>query len=95
MSDTETLARDLRETAANLSAYIEQRAQEIAGPRIAAAEQAAAERVADVEDGAAVASRRYKDLIAELRRQLDVQLRFQEQHIRGRCAPVALEGTSR
>lgn len=68
-------ARKLAETTANLDAYIERRAQEIAAPRIAAAERAARERIAEVEHEAALARQRWDDLETELRRQVETAWR--------------------
>jgi hypothetical protein len=63
-------ARRLAETTANLDAYIERRAQEIAAPRITAAEKQARELVAAVWHTAAFDRRRSQDLVAELRRHI-------------------------
>ena len=60
----------LERTIANLDAYIEQRAREIANPRIAATEQDAAEQVANAEQERDQRQQRSEDLVAELRRQL-------------------------
>ena len=72
------LTETLREVAANLDAYIERRAQEIAAPRIAAVEQQAREQIADLNKKAIAARQRASDLEAELRRQLDAQIRRAE-----------------
>jgi transcriptional regulator with XRE-family HTH domain len=72
------LVRTLAETTANLDAYIERRAQEIAAPRIAAVEQQAREQIADLNKKAIAARQRASDLEAELRRQLDAQVRRAE-----------------
>jgi DNA-binding GntR family transcriptional regulator len=71
-------ARRLAETTANLDAYIERRAQEIAAPRIAAVEQQARKQIADLNKKAIAARQRASDLEAELRRQLDAQVRRAE-----------------
>jgi uncharacterized membrane protein YccC len=71
-------ARRLAETTANLDAYIEERAQEIADQRIAEARQEFLEIRTDMEQEAASARQRSDDLIAELRRQLAVQVRRAE-----------------
>jgi hypothetical protein len=71
----DSLAAALEATTSNLAVYIEQRAAEIADPRIAEAEQRAAATVADLEGRHAVDLRRWSDLERELRRQLDAQLR--------------------
>ena len=65
-----TLAQALAETTANLDAYIERRAQEIAAPRIAAIEHDARERIAEVERQSAFDRQRASDLEAELRRHI-------------------------
>ncbi|MEU3455601.1 hypothetical protein ABZ671_18670 [Micromonospora sp. NPDC006766] len=64
-----SLANALRDTTANLAAYIEQRAQEIAAPRIAEVERDAAERVAAAEGERDANARRFHDVEKEFRRQ--------------------------
>jgi transcriptional regulator with XRE-family HTH domain len=71
----EPLAAELRVVTANLAAFIEARAAEIADPRILEAEQRAAFIVADLTGRHAVERQRWAALEAELRRQLDAQLR--------------------
>lgn len=66
----ESLAQALATVTANLDAYIERRAQEIAAPRITIAEKQARELVAAVWHTAAFNHRRQKDLEHELRRQV-------------------------
>ncbi|MCG5464325.1 hypothetical protein MED01_002491 [Micromonospora sp. MED01] len=71
MSETaqpDRLAADLAATTANLAEYIEQRAQQLARPRIARAERAAAERVAEVEQGREIDQQRWTEVERELRR---------------------------
>jgi hypothetical protein len=63
------------ETSANLAAYVEQCAQEIAAPRVAEAERAAAAALVDIEQTATFEKQRADDLIAEFRRVLAVQER--------------------
>jgi hypothetical protein len=74
----ESLAQALAETTANLDAYIERRAQEIAAPRIAAVEQETREQIANLNKQAIAARQRASGLEAELRRQLDAQVRRAE-----------------
>lgn len=69
------LAAALQATTANLAAYIEQRAAEIADPRIAEADRSASSRVAELEEAHAFDRQRWSDLERELRRQLDAQLK--------------------
>ncbi|GAA4208996.1 hypothetical protein GCM10022252_74870 [Streptosporangium oxazolinicum] len=73
---TDTLAHDLvdslRMVTADLNAHIEDRAQEIAAPRIAQAEREAADRVAEVESTLTYERQRHEDLLVELRRQFAV-----------------------
>lgn len=76
----DSLAAALEATTANLAAFIEQRAAEIANPRIAAAEQAAADAVADLEGRHAAERERWTALEAEFRRQLDAQIRQVQWH---------------
>ncbi|MBM0201884.1 hypothetical protein JNW90_01275 [Micromonospora sp. STR1s_5] len=64
-----SLATALRDTTANLAAYIEQRAQEIAAPRIAEIERDAAERIAAAESERDVTTRRFAGVEREFRRQ--------------------------
>jgi hypothetical protein len=76
----EDLAATLQAATANLTAYIEQRAAELAEPRIAEAERLAAERVSALSGTYEADRRRWSDLEAELRRQLDAQIRQVEHH---------------
>lgn len=57
--------------ARDLKAYIEVRADEIAGPLITATQERAAERISEVERDAAFEKQRHADLERELRRQLN------------------------
>jgi hypothetical protein len=84
----EVLAADLRAATANLSAWIEARAAELAAAQVAEARAIADARCAAYEQAFAVERRRHGDLEAELRRQLDGKVRWQEQHVRGRCVPA-------
>ncbi|MEU8378263.1 DNA translocase FtsK [Streptosporangium sp. NPDC048865] len=82
MTDTLTthdLADSLRAATADLNAYIERRAQEIAAPRIAQAEADAAARIAELESTAAAERQRHEDLLAEMRRQFQVTERRHDQ----------------
>lgn len=76
----DSLAAALEATTANLATYIEDRASGIANPRIAAAERAAADTIADLEGRHAFDRQRWSDLEAELRRQLDAQIRQVQWH---------------
>jgi len=62
----------LADMIAGLDDHIRARADQIAAPRIAAAEAAASARIAEVEQQAATQAQRDADLIAELRRHLVV-----------------------
>ena len=62
-----SLAQALREVTANLDAYIERRAQELATPHIEAAER----EIREVRRQAASEKQRLDDLVAELRRQVE------------------------
>ena len=64
--------------ARDLQAYIEARADEIAGPLITATQERAAERVAEVERNAAFEKQRHADLEKELRRQLDAAVKSRD-----------------
>jgi DNA-binding GntR family transcriptional regulator len=72
------VTRRLAETTANLDAYIEERANEIADRRITEARQEFLEIRTDMEQEAASARQRSEDLVAELRRQLAIQVRRAE-----------------
>ena len=74
LDDAVAVAVALRETTANLAAYIAEQAEQIAAPRIAAAEAAAAEQLADQRGRYEARLTRAADLEAELRRQLTVKL---------------------
>jgi len=77
----------LGEMIAGLDDHIAARAEEIAAPLIAAAEAAAAARIAEVEQQVANRARRDADLIAELRRQLELTIRAVEAaHHRAKAA---------
>lgn len=91
MPDLEAVAASLAETAANLDAHIQRRAQEIASPRIADIEYKAYEQVSRAGTRHAHETRRKDDLIAELRRQLDAAVRTNERlHREGKDAKEAI-----
>ncbi|MBC9000484.1 hypothetical protein [Micromonospora aurantiaca (nom. illeg.)] len=88
-----SLANALRDTTANLSAYIEQRAHEIAAPRIAKIEQEAAARVAAAESERDVNARRFNDVEVEFRRQYKaLETRRDELAWAARYLPAGLRG---
>ncbi|MGP3917655.1 winged helix-turn-helix domain-containing protein [Nonomuraea sp. 10N515B] len=64
------LAQVLRDSIANLSAYIEDRAAELARPRIAAIRREAEQRIAELEGALAAERQRRQDLATETRRQV-------------------------
>jgi hypothetical protein len=68
----------LAEMIGNLNEHIEQRGQEIAKPRIAAAREEYLEIRADMEQEAAINKQRSEDLVVELRRQLNHAVRRAE-----------------
>lgn len=72
MTTPEISVDRLADMIAGLEAHIQARAEEIAAPRIAAAEAAAAARIAEVEQRAVHQAQRDADLITELRRHLVV-----------------------
>ena len=78
MADLDALADRLAATVADLQAYIEARANEIAGPLITATQEKATGQVAEVEHAAAFQKQRDDDLIAELRRQLDAAVKSRD-----------------
>lgn len=82
------LAADLRAATANLSAWIETRAAELAAADVERAQALADARCEAYEQAFAVERQRHGDLEAELRQQLDVMVRWQERHVRGRCVPA-------
>lgn len=84
----EALAADLRAATANLSAWIEARAAELAAVEVQRAQAIADARCEAYEQAFAVERRRHGDLEAELRRQLDGLDRWQKDHVRGRCVPA-------
>jgi hypothetical protein len=75
MSDADRLAAALVDTTANLARHIERRADEIAGPRIDAIEMAGQQQVGEMAAQLAALRQRKDDLIVELRRQLDAQVK--------------------
>ncbi len=78
MADAEALAGQLAATVADLQAYIEVRADEIAGPLVTATQEKAAEQIAELEHEAAMQKQRDGDLITELRRQLDAAVKSRD-----------------
>jgi hypothetical protein len=72
------LAESLSATVRDLQAYIEVRADEIAGPLITATRQRAEEELGAVRAAAARERQRNEDLIAELRRQLDAAVKSRD-----------------
>jgi DNA segregation ATPase FtsK/SpoIIIE-like protein len=76
---TDDVTARLLEITANLNAYIEARAAEIAAPRIAAAEEQAKREVADLKAQHASEIQRLEDLVGELRRQIQPLARHVEQ----------------
>lgn len=75
MADLEALAAQLAAMIDGLQQHIEERAAEIAGPRIAMAEQEAARTIAETRAAAARQKQRHDDLETELRRQLDASVK--------------------
>lgn len=73
--DLNALAASLADTAAGIDAYIERRAQEIAEPQILAAQLRAKTRMDEQDRETRFEMQRKSDLIAELRRQLNAQIR--------------------
>lgn len=69
----------LQATITELDSYVERRAEQIAQPRIAIAEQAAADTVARLGEEHAAELARLRDLESELRRVLAVRDRMYEQ----------------
>ncbi|MER5649640.1 DNA translocase FtsK [Streptosporangium sp. NPDC002524] len=95
-ADPRDLATTLHEATANLHAYIEHRAEEIAAPRIAQAEAATAAQAAEMKTNFDFEMRRLGDLRDELRRHLLVmeqqneQLRWLAQYLPEPLKPLAL-----
>jgi len=84
MAEIGDVTARLVEVTANLNAYIETRAQEIAAPRIAAVEERAAREIAELKAQHAAAQQRSEDLLKELRRQINALDRHMNQ-----CPEVA------
>jgi hypothetical protein len=84
----EQLAADLAAATANIDAWVQARAADVADARVVVVEEAAAARVAAYEQAFAVERRRHTGLEAELRKQLEAQLRWQASHVRNRCMPA-------
>lgn len=91
MPRPEDMVRDLREVIANLTAYVHATAEEIAAPQIAAACEEAEQRVAEAESRLGMELQRQGDLVAELRRQLDVQIRMVESAARDARSRAAMD----
>jgi len=77
-TDLNALAASLADTALNLADYIERRAREIAEPRVQRAETWANEQISRLREERAFDNQRKDDLIRELRRQLDAQVKQNE-----------------
>jgi hypothetical protein len=77
-SDLTALAASLADVSLNLADYIERRAREIAEPRIQRAETWANEQINRLHEEHRAENRRKDDLIRELRRQLDAQVKQNE-----------------
>jgi len=82
------LAADLAAATANLTGWIEDRAAELAAGLVADAEAIADGRCAALEQTYAAERKRHLDLEAELRHQLERQIGWQANHVRGRCQPA-------
>lgn len=78
LTDLDALASRLADTTANLDTYIAERAEAIAAPKIAEIQSAAAARLAEQQIDYERRLERATDLVAELRRQLDIQLRLRK-----------------
>lgn len=75
LTDLAAAAASLAATVASLEEFIERRAQEIAEPAIADAEFKAFEQMSKLGTRHAHETQRTDDLIAELRRQIDAQVK--------------------
>lgn len=73
-----TLADTLAATVRDLDGHIQRRAEEIAEPQILAARLDAKNRLDDMERETRIELQRKSDLVAELRRQLDAQVKANE-----------------
>jgi hypothetical protein len=83
MTAADKLADGLIEITANLARYVEEQAQLIARPKIAAAEQAFVKRAAHMQAGFDQREQRSGELIGELRRRVASLERQQERsHLR-------------
>jgi hypothetical protein len=78
---TEALAAQLAETVARLDGYIQRRAEDLAAPQIAEARRTEREAVDDLTARYEADHRRSQDLVDELHRQLDVQLRMVDRYL--------------
>lgn len=98
MTTPEDLVGQLLEVSSNLQDHIEARAQEIAAPRIQAAEDDAEQKVTDLMARHDAEVRRLEGLIAELRRQIKPLVRQSDELARIRRAEreaAAKEGESK
>ncbi|MEU7591172.1 hypothetical protein AB0A95_33370 [Micromonospora sp. NPDC049230] len=86
----EALAADLRAATANLTGWIEARAAELAALEVQRVQAIADARCEAYEQAFAVERARHTGLEVELRRQLEFKIRWQEEHVRGRCVPADL-----
>lgn len=77
-TDLNALAASLADVTLSLSDYIERRAREIAEPRVQRVETWANEQINRLREERAFDNRRKGDLVAELRRQLDAQVKQNE-----------------
>ena len=78
-TDLNALAASLADTSLNLADYIERRAREIAEPRVLRAETWVNEQINQLHEERRAENRHKDGLIAELRRQLDAQVKQNEQ----------------
>lgn len=84
----DALAADLRAATANLTAWIEARAAELAADEVERARAIADARCEAYEQAFTAERARHAGLEAELRRQLDAKVQWQDRHVRGRCVPA-------
>lgn len=91
--DVNALAASLADTASSLERHINRRAQEIAEPQVIAAQQHAATRIENIGRDIKFERQRNGDLIAELRRQLNAQVKQNERLGReAKAAKAAIRG---
>lgn len=89
-TDMVALAAQLAEVSANLAAYVEARAVEVAEPRIRAAQEESAAVDAGCAAELAATRQRFWDVVGELRRTIDVRTRNAERY-RGRADTAEAE----